>query len=209
MQYTGWKKRIRDLLLGCLSRLYRVSVQGGEVMPPQGTGVLLVCNHVSYVDAIVLQIASPRTIRFLSFDEFFRVPLLGLFLRLFKAIPISSRHAKDAVVKAAEALRQGEVVCIFPEGKLTQSGELQEFQKGFELIARKAQVPVLPVYLGSLWDSIFSYQGGHPFWKWPRHVPFHTQVRFGGLIPFAEADTERVRREVLGLGKTDIVRKKP
>mgnify|MGYP000024965610 CR=1 FL=1 len=200
MDNSGWKKKVRDVLLKGLTRIYTVRVNGGEALPSEGYGVLLVCNHVSYVDAIILQISCPRTIRFLSFEEFFKWPLLGAVLKLFKAIPISSRHAKDAVVKASEVLRQGDVVCIFPEGKLTKSGELQEFQKGFELIARRARVPVLPVHLGSLWDSIFSYQGGHAFWKWPRRIPFPVQVTYGGLIPFGDASTERVHREVLALG---------
>ncbi|NJK92791.1 MAG: hypothetical protein HC904_13800 [Blastochloris sp.] len=79
------------------------------------------------------------------------------------------------------------------------SGELQEFQKGFELIARRAEAPVLPVYLGSLWESIFSYQGGRAFWKWPKRIPFPVQVRFGEVLDPAEADVERVRKDMLSL----------
>jgi acyl-[acyl-carrier-protein]-phospholipid O-acyltransferase / long-chain-fatty-acid--[acyl-carrier-protein] ligase len=192
---TGWQR----FGLKLLQMIYRVEVSGVEALPFNQQGVLLVCNHVSYVDAIILQMASPRRIRFLTFEEFYRTPFLGWILRYFRTIPVSSRRAKDALVKAAAALQSGEVVCIFPEGQLTQSGDLQELQRGFELIAARAKVPVLPVYLGSLWDSIFSYQGGYAFWKWPRRLPFPVQVCFGQAIPHEQADVERVRRDLLEL----------
>ncbi|NJK92790.1 MAG: hypothetical protein HC904_13795 [Blastochloris sp.] len=111
----GW---MRKMMLRLLGLIYRVEVCGLESLPEEG-GVLMLSNHVSYVDAIILQMATPRTIRFLSYEGFFKVPLLGTVLRAFRVIPISPRHAKEAVVKAAEALKRGEVVCIFPEGKLT------------------------------------------------------------------------------------------
>jgi acyl-[acyl-carrier-protein]-phospholipid O-acyltransferase / long-chain-fatty-acid--[acyl-carrier-protein] ligase len=201
MSKGGWRKKLQDLFLKILSLIYRVQVRGVEDFPEEGQGVLLVSNHVSYVDVIVLQMACPRMIRFLSFAEFFKRPLLGSILRWFQAIPISPRQAKDAVIKAAEALQQGDVICIFPEGQLTLTGDLQEFQKGFELIARRAQVPVLPVHLGSLWDSLFSHQGGRSLWKGPRHFPFDVQVTFGKPLPFMEANAVRVRQEVIELGK--------
>ncbi len=201
MKESMFQKCAKRFILKILSWVYRVEVRGEEFFPTEGQGVLLVCNHVSYVDAIILQMASPRAIRFLSFAEFFKQPVLGSLLRVFRAIPISSTHAKDAVVKAAEALQEGEMVCIFPEGKLTLTGELQEFQKGFELIARRAHVPVMPVHLGSLWDSIFSHQGGRVFLKWPKRLPFPVQVRFGKCLKTEEATAKHVRQIMLELAQ--------
>lgn len=190
---------MRSLILKMLTLLYRVETLGAERIPASGTGVLMVCNHVSYVDALILQMASHRTIRFLSFDAFFSVPVLGSLLRLFRAIPISPHHAKDAIVKSVAALKEGELVCIFPEGQLTRTGHIEEFQKGFELIVRKAQVSVLPVHLDSLWHSIFSYQGGYAFWKWPQRIPFPVKVTFGVLVPFSEVKAEDVRKKIIQL----------
>ena len=135
------------LALGLLGRtFYRVTPVGLESMPATG-GVLLLPNHISYVDALILQLACPRPIRFLVYDQIYQHGLLRWGLRLLGAIPISPKKARVAIETAANALARGDVVCLFPEGALTRTATLQKLNRGYELIARKAHVPVMPVWL--------------------------------------------------------------
>lgn len=161
--------RLRQRMLVAFVRLlcaphYSLEVRGE--LPKTG-GAVLVSNHVSYIDAVLMILAAPRKIRFMSFEGFFKRPVLGTILKFGGAIPVSPNHAKDAIKAAAAAAAAGEVVCIFPEGQLTRTGMLMEFKPGFELIARRANVPVIPVHIGGLWGSIFSFKGGKYFRKWP------------------------------------------
>ena len=128
----------------------------------------MVCNHVSYADTIPLTLASPRKLRFTSFEGLFSVPLLGTCLRAFGSIPVSPDRAKEALVRAADCAKSGECVLLFPEGKITLDGKLQEIKRGFEVIARRAEVPVVAVHLDGLWGSIFSNERGRFFFKWPQ-----------------------------------------
>lgn len=196
--------RLGGVIFGHL--VYRLRVEGEARMPKAG-GVLLVCNHVSYIDTIILQLASPRPIRFMAFEAFFHVPVLAQVLKAFKTIPVSPTRAKDAITKAAAALREGEVVCIFPEGELTRTGNLTAFRKGFELIARKAGTPVLPVHLDSLWGSIFSFEGDRYFTKLPRRLPYPVGVSFGEPIPAEAATAAAARRQILDLGEAAFRRR--
>jgi acyl-[acyl-carrier-protein]-phospholipid O-acyltransferase/long-chain-fatty-acid--[acyl-carrier-protein] ligase len=188
--------------LGLLGRsLYRVAPVGLEELPATG-GVLLLPNHISYADAVVLQLACPRPIRFLVYDQFYRTRLLRWGLRLLGAIPISPRKARAAIETAVNALAHGEVVCLFPEGGLTRTATLQKLNRGYELIARKARVPVMPVWLENVWGSVFSYAGGSFFWKIPRAVPLRVWIYFGAPVPAAEATPEVVRRRLYDLSAT-------
>ena len=180
-------------------RLYRVNVFGREHIPATG-GVLLLPNHITWVDAVVLQLACPRPIRFLIFDAIYRQPLLNPIMRLFGAIPIAPNRPKDALLRSAERLQAGEVVCIFPEGQLSRTGSLLRLKKGFEVIADRANVPVVPVWLDQLWGSIFSFEGGRYFSKWPRHIPYPVTVAFGEALTPGQADVETVREKMLELG---------
>ncbi|MFH1067894.1 MAG: AMP-binding protein, partial [bacterium] len=179
--------------------IWRVKARGAENLP-QG-GALLVCNHVSYIDAVILRLACPRPIRFMSQEEFFHTPVLGAVLRLFQTIPISSKKAREALQTAAERIQAGELVCIFPEGELTRTGKLMGFKKGFELIARQASAPVVPVHLDSLWGSIFSFYGNRYFLKLPRKLPFRVTVSFGKPLSPEDANAMTVRRQILDLGE--------
>ncbi len=183
---------------------YRVRVVGSEHVPATG-GVLVLANHVSYVDALILSLACPRPIRFLSLDTLFRVPLVGWVLRIFGAIPISSRHAKDALVKSVAHLKQGELLCLFPEGRLTITGDLMEIQRGFEWIATKAERPVVVAYMHGLWGSLFSFERGRFFWKWPRTLRLNVTVRFSPAMTPEEANVENVRARLLAL-KNEVTR---
>src|SRR3954447_1439214 len=183
-----------------LARLiYHVRVTGREALP--AGGFLLLPNHITWVDAIVLQLATPRPIRFIIHDEYYRKPFLHPFLRLIGCIAISSKRAKEAIRSAAERIREGEIVCLFPEGHLSRTGTLLRLQRGYELIARQADAAVVPVWMDELWGSIFSFQGGRFFTKWPREIPYGVRVFFGAPIPAKDATIALVREQLLKLGE--------
>src|SRR5437660_8280100 len=177
---------------------YRVSALGLENLP--AGGFLLVPNHISWVDALVLQLACPRPIRYVIDQEYYHKRILHPILRALGCIPISNRHSHAAVRAAAERIAAGEIVCVFPEGELERRGTLLRLQRGYELIARQAQAQVVPVWLDQLWGSVFSYKGGKPFRKPPR-IPYHVTVAFGKPLPIDKADIATVREELLKLGE--------
>ena len=178
---------------------YRVKVHGLDNLPPGGS--LLLPNHITWVDAIVLQLACPRPVRYIIDQEFYHKPLLKPFVRMVGCIPIDIRHARSAIRAAAERLNAGEVVCLFPEGQLTRSGTLLRLRRGYELIAQHANAPVVPVWLDRLWGSIFSFQGGKFFTKLPKEIPYRVSVAFGKPLEPQKADIATVREELLKLGE--------
>ncbi len=178
---------------------YRIHVSGLDRLPPGGC--LLLPNHVTWIDAVILQAACPRPIRFLVYEPIFRKAFLNPVFRLLKAIPISERKAKDAVRHAAELIRAGEIVCIFPEGELSRSGMLLRLRRGYELIANAAEAPVVPVWLDQLWGSIFSFQSGRYFKKVPKRFPYPVSVSYGEALPHDKADISIVRQRMLELGE--------
>lgn len=189
------------LIFGTLGRgIYRLKTYGREHLPATG-GVLLLPNHITWVDAVVLQLACPRPIRFLVYDTIYKQPLLNPIFRLVSAIPISSARAKEGIRDAVEQLRAGEVVCLFPEGELSRTGTLLKLKKGFEIIARKGGAPVVPVWMDQLWGSIFSFEGGRYFRKLPRRIPYPVTVAFGAPLAPDQADVATVRERLLGLGE--------
>jgi len=182
---------VRFTVLNLGRVFYRIRTEGIEHLPATG-GVVLVCNHVSYADTIPLTLACPRKLRFTSFEGLFTVPLLGECLRVFGSIPVSPERAKEALHRAADCARSGECVLLFPEGKLTLDGKLQEIKRGFEVVARRADVPVVVVHLDGLWGSIFSNERGRFFFKWPRTLRRQITVRFTPAISPTEARAETV-----------------
>jgi len=147
--------------------LYRVRVINGEAITERGAGVL-VCNHVSYLDAVVIMAASPRPIRFVMDHHIFRTPVLSWLFRTARAIPIAPLRedpwlTEKAFVDIAQALHEGELVCIFPEGKLTRDGELKPFKGGVQTIIDRTPVPVVPMALRGLWGSVWSRDRENPF----------------------------------------------
>jgi 1-acyl-sn-glycerol-3-phosphate acyltransferase len=145
--------------------LYRFKVRGDEHLPTEGAAIIA-CNHVSFVDAIVLMAASPRPIRFIMDHRIFQVPVLGWLFRLAKAIPIAPQKEDPAAYAAAfaaaeQVLAEGDLLGIFPEGGITREGELQPFKGGIMKILEQRPVPVVPVALQNLWGSYFSrIEGG-------------------------------------------------
>ena len=140
--------------------IYRFKVRGDEHLPVEGAAIL-VCNHVSFIDAVVLMGASPRPVVFIMDHRIFNMPVLGGMFRLLKAIPIASQRENPAVYDAAFAraaahLDDGDLVCIFPEGAITKDGELGEFKAGVMKLLERNPVPVIPMALQNLWGSFFS-----------------------------------------------------
>ena len=185
--------------LGMARLIYRVAATGREHLP--SGGFLLLPNHITWVDAVVLMLACPRPIRFIIDESVYRNRFLHPVLRAIGCIPITSRKAKDAMREAAAKIRAGEIVCLFPEGELSRSGSLLRLRRGYEIIARQAEAPVVPVWLDRLWGSIFSFQGGRFFTKWPRAVPYRVMVAFGKPLPAEAADIATVREELLKIGE--------
>ncbi len=194
---------LRIIALSMARIRYSITSHGAEHIPVDG-GALIICNHVSYVDTLVLSLASPRPIRFLSYDAFFKIPVLGGIMRLSKSIPVSSTKARDAILRAGDAIRTGEIVCIFPEGELTRTGNLHELKGGFELIARRAKCPVIVAHLDGLWGSIFSYEGGRYFTKWPKGLRRKTTVAFSRPFGPEEVTAPRARETMLELGEASF-----
>ncbi|MGJ8697190.1 MAG: MFS transporter [Verrucomicrobiaceae bacterium] len=171
------KDFVRLIMLGMFKSVYRIRTIGEERIPKEG-GVLMVANHLSYIDGIVLSVASSRPIRFLMFDTCFDRKIVGWFARLFEMVPVSPTKAKDAIRVAKEALEEGSVVCIFPEGQLSRTGGLAEIKRGYEMIARKAKCPVVAAYMDGLWGSMWSFEGSRFLGKGPRKVPYGITVAF-------------------------------
>ena len=148
-----------------LSRLmYRFRIEGDEHIPVSGAA-LLVCNHVSFIDPLLLMAASPRPIRFIMDSRIFATPVLGWLFRLAKAIPIAPQRDDPAVYERAfdearKVLDAGELLLIFPEGAITRDGALQPFKGGLMKVLETHPVPVVPLALSNLWGSFFSRQGG-------------------------------------------------
>lgn len=144
--------------------VYRLRVSGAERIPPQGAA-LLVCNHVSYVDALVISAACARPIRWVVDHRIFELPLLRIFFRAVHAIPIApAKEDRDALARAydaiARALEAGELVGLFPEGKRTTDGELDRFRGGVRRVLERTPVPVVPMALSGLWQSLFGRNPG-------------------------------------------------
>ncbi|MGA3008364.1 MAG: AMP-binding protein, partial [Opitutaceae bacterium] len=194
--------RLPEVFVLSVARLlYRVRVRGAERLPKTG-GVLLLANHLSYVDVIVLQMACPRPIRFVGHESLARTHLFYRWLYRFTGtIPISPQRALESTRRIVRVLQAGEVVVIFPEGSISRTGVLMELQRGFELMARKAEVPVVPVAIDGLWGSVFSFSGNKYIWKSPRLMPTPVCVAFGEPLAPPRADGAAVRRALLDLGE--------
>tara|TARA_R110002096_G_scaffold87448_4_gene200689 strand:- start:3182 stop:5023 length:1842 start_codon:yes stop_codon:yes gene_type:complete len=187
---------LRATLLPPVQLLYRVRRIGTGFVPREG-GVLLIGNHVSYIDCFIVFLACPRPVRFVVLESYTKTKGVGWFLNLFGGIPIRPNYAREAIQRTVDALKEGTVVCVFPEGGLTRHGALGEFKKGFEIIARKSECAVVPFYMDGLWNSIFSYERGCYFKKRPNGWTCPIQVAFGRPIRHTEATAERVKQAVM------------
>lgn len=199
-----WWIELPGLMLARL--LYRLRSSGAERVPVRG-GVLLIANHLSYVDVIVLQMACPRPLRFMGYRGPQDSPLFGVIFRLAGVIPITPEQPTEGIRRAIKALAAGECVCLFPEGHISRTGELMAIKKGFELIARRARAPVVPAAVDGLWGSIFSFAGNRYLWKPPRLMPTDVFVAFGPPRDPEQADAAWARRALLDLGAEAFARR--
>ncbi len=178
--------------------VYRLRVEGRENIPEKG-GALFVCNHVSFVDALLLIGSTDRMIRAIIFKDIYDHPLVKPFAKAMKAIPISSQFRPREMIKslreASEAIKNGDIVCIFAEGQITRIGQLLPFRRGFERIMKDVDAPIIPICLDHVWGSIFSYEKKRFLWKVPRYIPYPVTVSFGKPMPSTSTPFE-VRQRV-------------
>ncbi|MCH7504798.1 MFS transporter [PVC group bacterium] len=181
---------------------YRIRMVGRQNVPKEG-GALLVCNHVSYVDGFIVTACIQRFIRMMLAREFYDIKFLNPLFRAMKVIPISPKDGPKKMAKsleqASEYLRQGELVCIFAEGGITRTGNMLPFGKGLERVMRHVDVPIIPVHLGHVWGSIFSFERGKFLRKIPRYIPYPVTVSFGKPMN-AKSKTYQVRQTIEELG---------
>jgi acyl-[acyl-carrier-protein]-phospholipid O-acyltransferase / long-chain-fatty-acid--[acyl-carrier-protein] ligase len=181
---------------------YRIRVEGRENLPRRGPA-LLVCNHVSFIDPFLIGASTDRFVRFLMFRKFYESRCIHGLARLMGAIPIAEtdkpRDMMASLREAREKLLQGDLVCIFAEGSISRTGSLLRFRPGFEHITRGTNVPIIPIHLDRVWGSIFSFERGRFFFKWPRRIPYPVTVTIGKPLP-AGSSPFRVRQAVMQLG---------
>ncbi len=195
---------MRFLVWILVHSVYRLRVKDIEHIPEEGPA-LLVCNHVSFVDALVISAACRRPIRFVMDHAIFKVPLLSFFFRSSKAIPIASGRDDPAVLQQAydqiaAALQQGELVGIFPEGKITYDGEMNEFRSGMLRILERTPVPVVPMALQGLWGSFFSRKEGKAMSTWPKRGLFsRIGLAIGAAVQPGLVTTQAMHAQVLAL----------
>jgi len=201
---------VRLILVLLTMTFYRLTILGRAHVPGKG-GVLLVPNHVSFIDGLLLIAGLDRPVRFIVEAEYFHHPLLKPLMKAMGAIPIAAdggpRVVLHALKEAGRYLDAGEIVCIFPEGQLTRTGMMQPFRRGFERIVKGRHVPIVPVYLDRVWGSIFSYAGGRFLTKLPERIPYSITVAFGDPLP-VETSVQDVRTAVHELSeRTWMLRK--
>lgn len=183
--------------------IYRLRVNGIERIPEHGPA-LLICNHVSFVDPIVISAACPRPIRFIMEASIFRIPFLNTVFRGMKAIPVAPAKQDPQVYErafevVAKELRDGQLVCIFPEGHLTPDGEIAEFRAGMLRILKETPVPVIPLALSNLWGSMFSRFSTSLWKRLPRRYLAKITLAVGEPIPAENASLDVLRNAVAAL----------
>lgn len=191
---------VRSILWLLTHTLYRIRVVGKENLPLHGPA-LLISNHVSFVDAFMVGASLPRFVRFMLHRDYYDLKGLPGFFRMMHVIPISETNRRDivqAIRQARHELQQGHIVCIFAEGSITRVGHLLSIKRGFEKVVQGTHFPVIPVHLDRLWGSIFSFKGGHFFWKRPRQFPHRVTVSFGAPLP-ARSNAHEVRSAIAEL----------
>ena len=191
---------VRFLVWLLTHTIYRLRVFGRDNLPETG-GALLVPNHVSWLDAVMLLLTSSRPIRIIAHAGNFESRLMRWWANMWGTILIGDnpKAVVRALRTATQALNEGELVCIFPEGAITRTGQLQAFKPGMMKILKGTDVPVIPVFLDGLWGSVFSFDRGRFFWKWPKRWPYPVSIHFGKAIS-DPGDVHHVRRVVQDLG---------
>lgn len=183
--------------------VYRLDRRGIDNIPEEGPA-LLICNHVGFADAIVISAACPRPIRFIMESSIFKIPVLSTLFRGMKAIPVAPQKEDPEVYErafqlVAAELRDGNLVCIFPEGRLTPDGEIGEFRAGMMRILKDTPVPVVPLSLSGLWDSMLSRKYKQVWKRWPRRFLAKITLKVGEPILPEQAEVHSLRQRVVEL----------
>ena len=189
-----WRKVVNGtirVIFWIISKLfYRLKVKGLDHIPETGPA-LIVSNHVSWLDGILMVFVCRRPIRMLTYGDFVEKGVGGWIARSFGAIPIRDSDGPKALLRsmkiATDALKKGQLVGIFAEGQLTRTGQTFPFQAGMLRILRGTEAPVVPCHIDQLWGSLFSFRGGKFFWKFPRHMPYPITMNFGKPISSPES----------------------
>ena len=192
---------LRFIALVTMRLFYRIRMIGRENLPVEGPA-LLIPNHVTWVDALLLTATSQRRIRFVMERSIYNTPVLRGLFRLMGVIPVSSTDGRKEMLefirRARAALDDGYMVCIFAEGALTRNGMLREFRGGFERIVRDSGYPIIPIYIGGAWGSILSYAHGRLMSRLPALSPYPVTILFGTPMP-ATSQAVEVRQKVAEL----------
>ena len=177
---------VRVVIWIVMHSIYHLQSRHRENIPKTG-GALLVSNHMSLIDALLILGAARRPVRFLIFKDIYDMPAVNLFARMIDAIPISSslrpRDMIHSLRAATEAIKSGELVCIFAEGQITRIGNLLPFRRGLERIMKNVDAPIIPVYLDGMWGSVFSFERGRFIWKLPAAFPTPSPSLSASLCP--------------------------
>jgi 1-acyl-sn-glycerol-3-phosphate acyltransferase len=195
---------MRFLVWLLIHSVYRLDKEGLEHIPDEGP-VMLVCNHVSYVDALIIAAACRRPVRFVMHYAIFRVPVLNFIFRTGRAIPIASAKEDAALMERAfdeiaKGLDAGDVICIFPEGRITDTGEMYPFRPGIMRALQRTPVPVVPMALRGLWGSFFSREGGRAMTKpFRRGILSKIALVVGRMVPPSLATPEGLQAQVQAL----------
>jgi len=186
---------IRFLLWFLTHTIFRIRIVGKENVPFRGPA-LLVSNHMSHVDGFLVGACVQRFIRFMVWKPYYEMKALHWFFRKTHAIPVGGgRDAVEAIRAARQELAAGHVVCIFAEGAISRTGNILPFKRGMEKIMEGMEAPIVPVHLDRLWGSIFSFERGRFFWKWPKRIPYPVTVSFGNPMP-ANSTAHEVRQAI-------------
>ena len=202
---------LRFIALVSMRIFYRLRIIGGENLPVEGPA-LLIPNHVTWVDALLLTATNQRRIRFVMERRIYNTPLLRGLFRLLGVIPVSSEDGKKGLLEfmkqARAAMDDGYMVCIFAEGQLTRNGMLREFRGGFERIVKGTDYPIIPVYIGGAWGSILSYAHGRLLSRLPAFSPYPMTILFGKPMP-STSTAMQVRQKVSELSCDCFESRKP
>jgi len=202
----------RFFLLVVTRLFYKVDVHGLKHVPQKG-GALLICNHVSWIDALLIIATNQRRVRFMMSKVMLKqYPMMRPFAHLLNVIPVHKSDSRDGIEKslaaARDAIAEGYLVCIFAEGHLSRTGTMFEFKRGFERIMEGRSEPIIPIYLGGAWGSITSYAYGKLFSRRPTRLPYPVSVLYGEPMP-ANSQAFEVRQRVLELSVDYFEKKKP
>lgn len=194
---------MRFIVWMLIHSVYRVKAKGLDNIPEEGAAVL-VCNHVSFVDALIIAGCIRRPIRFVMYYKIYNLPILNFVFRTANAIPIAGRYENEALLKKAfedidQALADGDVVCIFPEGKLTTDGEMNTFKDGVDKIIQRRAVPVVPMALQGLWGSIFSRHKNNLFYRLMKGIKSRVNLIIGETVAASDVSVSGLQDEVKSL----------